>query len=92
MKYLPALAIATLLNVLATSCFAQTTAPATTTTAASKSDSTTSTTKQDKKAAKTTAKAKTNKPAGKMATTPSQEAAYALTTPKGVATQSQPPK
>jgi hypothetical protein len=88
MKYLPVLAIATLLNVTVPLCFAQATAATTTTTTASKNDSTTQAAKQDKKAAK----AKKNKPAGKMTTTPSQEAAYALTNPKGIATQSPPPK
>jgi hypothetical protein len=86
MKYLPVLAIATLLNLTVPSCFAQATATKTTTTA-SKNDSTTQAAKQDKKAAK----AKKNKPAGKMTTTSSQEAAYALTNPKGIATQNPPP-
>jgi hypothetical protein len=91
MRYLPVLAIATLLSVPVFSCFAQTTA-ATTTTAGSKNDSTAQTSKQDKKAAKASAKPKTSKPPGKMTTTPSQEAAYALENPKGIATQSPPPK
>jgi hypothetical protein len=92
MKYLPVLAIATLLNVLGPACSAQTTAGTTTSTTASKTDSTSQSPKQDKKAAKANAKAKTNKPTGKMTTTPSQEAAYALTNPKGTTTQGPPPK
>jgi hypothetical protein len=64
---------ATLLIALLPSCFAQTTSPPV---PSSKSDSTAQT-KQDKKTAKLNAKTTTNKPA-KVATTPSQDASYAL--------------
>jgi hypothetical protein len=91
MKRQQFLVSATLLIASLPSCFAQTAAPSS---PPSKSDSAAQTKqeKQDKKAAKANAKTTTNRPA-KVATTPSQDAAYALSHQDEAPKQSsQPPK